>query len=137
MSMTTAVRFCEPIDPRQVWDTVRSVIDAPAGWQWRRYPPGSRGMGPNAAWFAESGQGAAALAVMYYGAEGAALDDDDDLPPEQTPPVGYVDVHLINGDRNRHPDMLAALTRWTPVPVAIRDDYTGHWSAVHWGGCPV
>jgi len=111
MSLDTSIRFLEPVDPRTVWAVMRTMIDAPAEYAWDRYPA-NQNLGelfaPNPTWCAPGGQGAGAVAVMHYGAEGALLDDreytatPDDWAPGQIPPPAYVQVMLTNGNRDRH-----------------------------------
>ncbi|MBV8347580.1 MAG: hypothetical protein JOZ49_08605 [Mycolicibacterium sp.] len=33
-TLTTRIRFTEPVDPRLVWAKMREVTDAPAGYAW-------------------------------------------------------------------------------------------------------
>lgn len=137
MGYEAHVRFTEPVDPRVVWEAVRTVVEAPNDYAWARYAPGGQ-MGTNGCWFAEPEQGAKALACMYYGAEGSPLDDteyndpDDDWAPAQIPPAGYVEAHIwasyrYTSELVERAHRLAALVG---VPAAIRDDFTGCWKPI-------
>lgn len=133
----TTVRILEPVDPRAVWDALGTILEAPVDREWTRFAPGSEEMGVNGVWYAKSEEdlgfdpiGAPVLAVMHYGGEGSALDDSDctDWPDWMVPPPGFVDIHLINGDRDRHEEFADKLTDWAGGTTATCDYYTGYWS---------
>ena len=139
----TTIRILDPVDPRRVWDALRTIIEAEVGYEWIRYPPGSESFGGNGAWYANSDGlwysdvpgvgvdpiGAAALAIMHYGGEGSALNDTEyaDFPNWEIPPPGFVEVHLLNGDHDRHDEFADKLTAWAGGTTAECDHYTGRW----------
>lgn len=138
MGYSTWVRFCDPVDPRDIWRAVRVLVEAPDNYRWRCYAPGGD-MGRDGCWFAEPEQGANSLACMYYGPEGSLLDDSeysdpaDGWQPSQIPPAGYVEVHMSAGysctdDLIRRAHLLVAAIG---VQAAIRDDFTAEWTTVH------
>lgn len=139
MSLTTTIRFLDPIDPRAVWSAMATIIEAPAGYWWhttgkdewlrdiyRDIPT----------WFAEPGQGAKALASMHYGPEGSLVDDtewsDPGYHPNQVPPPAYVEIRLTNGIRERHDEFAGNLITWAKWNGvrAVRDyEYSDGWAS--------
>ncbi len=126
MTLTTRIRFTEPVDPRHIWERVQAAIGAPDGYTWQRRPANDEIWGANPSFVADSEQGAGAWAMMFYGPEGSRLVDAwEEYPVGTAPPPAYVEVTLINGRRERHPQYLAAIT--CGLPAAWQDDYTGEW----------
>ena len=142
MTLTTRVRFTEPIDPRTVWNRVRELINAPENYRWTHHGAGSRPMHEGDHWplnpefYAESAQGADAWARVEYGAEGSALVEEwdaypqyaDDYPLDQRGPRAYVLVHLdesVQADAAVYPRIVAAMAQLGPI--AWRTDYSETW----------
>jgi hypothetical protein len=125
MTLTTKVRFTEPIDPRKVWAQILQLINPPTDYQWSHIPSGGNPIAyRNPLIFAEPDQGSDAWAYVRYGQEGSRLARDDD----DTGPDGYAEATFIGShtDRDRHQTYIAALA--AAAPAAVQDDYTGQWS---------
>lgn len=159
MSLDTHIRFLQPVDPRLVWEVMRRVIEAPAGYIWDRHPAHDANdpvwkYSDNAVWISngyamhEAGIYDTSLvaAAMYYGAEGSMLDDSEyhgedavvnmttgetsPVPASHIPPPGYVDINFCNGQRDRHAELAHRLITELGVLAALRMDYEGTWTVL-------
>lgn len=144
MSLDTHIRFLQPVDPRLVWEVMRRVIEAPAGYIWDRHPAHDANdpvwkYSDNAVWISngyamhEAGIYDTSLvaATMYYGAEGSMLDDseyDEGFPAAQIPPPAYVHIHFCNGHRDRHDELAHRLIAEVGIPAALERDCEGTWT---------
>lgn len=92
MTLTTHVRFLDPIDPRDVWAMAQEMVGVPDGFQFKHFSAGQVIFGSltydNAGYRAMAGQGAGALIDLEYGPEGSLMRDD----PELTWPEAYVEL---------------------------------------------
>jgi len=94
MTLTTHVRFLDPIDPRDVWAMAQDMVGVPADYRFEYHRvgspmwPGSELTNTNSGYFAEPDQGAGALLALDYGEEGSLLIDD----PELEWPPAYVEL---------------------------------------------
>lgn len=101
MTMTTNVRFLDPIDPRNVWQYMLGLFvprELQDGFKYEHFSAGAVWFGDivhdNSGYRAEPDQGAHALIDLEYGPEGSLLNDaiyaDDD--GEILCPPAYVEV---------------------------------------------
>lgn len=136
MTMTTRIRFTEPVDPRMVWMATRIAISAPVGYTWVHHAANSEPMhDPNPLWMADSGQGAGAWAIMRFGADGGRLVEEwehspqyaDDYPADQRGPNAYVELELINGNRECHAIYVHNICRQLASTIVEQNEYTGKW----------
>ena len=125
MSLTTRIRFTEPIDPRVVWAKVLTMIDTPADYTWSNVPVG----GNDIAWrnpliYAEPHQGADIWAYVMYGPDGCRLVEDDDevgyVPP------AFIEVTLIGGwdSAGKHAMICDELAYWRVTNDSLHDVWT-------------
>lgn len=112
MSMTTRIRFSDPVDPREAWARVLGQINPPADFKWSNVPVG----GNEIAWlnpliYAEPHQGAAVWAYVAYGHDGCKLVEDPDT--EGYPPA-FVEVTLTSDwtSEDLHARITADLAAW-------------------------
>ena len=125
MSLTTRIRFTEPVDPREVWNKVLTFIDPPGDYQWSNVPVG----GNPIAWrnpliYAEPHQGAKVWAYVMYGPDGCKLvEDDDDIGPP-----AFVELSLTSdwSSEELQNEIVVEMSKWQPI--MWRDDYQG-WSS--------
>lgn len=127
MSLTTRIRFTEPIDPRAVWDRVTSMIDTPADYTWSNVPIG----GNFIAWlnpliYAAPHQGAAVWAYVMYGQDGCKLVEDDDS--ENYPPA-FVELTLISDWSSSavHDEIVDDMAVWGNDLMGFKCLETGLW----------
>ena len=96
MTMTTHVRFLDPVDPRLVWEQAKRIVNAPEPFEVDHISAGQpsfEGAGwinENAELRAHPGQGADALIWLEYGPEGSLLNDSE--YEKDRPPAAFVEV---------------------------------------------
>lgn len=125
MSLTTRIRFTEPVDPREVWNKIMGLINTPDDYQWSHVPVGGNPIAWNSPLiYAEPGQGADVWVYVMYGPDGCRLVEDEDA---NDPPPAFVEVTLI-GDWSTvdiHAAVTDELARWRPIWTS--DDYSEGW----------
>jgi hypothetical protein len=125
MTLTTHIRFLEPIDPRKVWKMACELVNAPKPFEVRKQRRGDPIFGSltydNDGMRAVPDQGADALLWMEYGHEGSPLNDTyyDDPDEDYRPPAAYVELFLDTpyGAAVDHRPWIKVISEWSPVPV--------------------
>lgn len=116
MTLTTHVRFLDPIDPRDVWAMAQAMVGVPEGFQfeYRRVGTpmweGSKLTYQNSGYAAPPGQGAGALLDLEYGEEGSLMQDEQE---EDVPPA-YVELAFDTpyGSGVKHAPWIAHCINW-------------------------
>lgn len=124
MSLTTRVRFLEPVDPREVWSRVLEHIDPPVDYRWSHVPVGGNPIAScNPLIFAESGQGALAWVYVMYGPDGCRIVEDEDWQESDNIPPAFVELSIISSWESEvlHNEIVVKMSQWQPI--AWRDDY--------------
>lgn len=111
MTMTTRVRFLDPVDPRTVWERAALLVKAPENYrsEVRRQRDGDY------LTIADPDQGAEALLLMYSGNDGGRLIRDVDGYADDSPPA-YVELCFNQPysccDSNQHDSWVSSLWVW-------------------------
>lgn len=120
MTLTTHLRFLDPIDPRDVWEMAKALVNTPDGYEFEyrsaNHPwwPGCKYVDLNASIHATPGQGADALIWLEYGPEGSLLRVDGEYEDETPPPDAYVELFLDTpyGAAVNHRPWIATVINW-------------------------
>ena len=134
MTLTTHIRFVDPVDPRAVWDAAQEIVGVPNGYHWEVFPANQRRehsglVFPNAEWSAPADQGANALMWMWYGHEGGRLLDDPEEPEIEPGPPAYVELCLDTpyGAAVDHRPWIAALQAQFPGALWWQGECCADW----------
>lgn len=122
MTMTTHIRFLDPIDPREVWEMAKVLVNAPKDFEVKYkaantpWWEGCKHVDLNAEIRAMPDQGADALIWLEYGPEGSLLRSDwDDEDGEDDRPPAYVELFLdtpYSCSQGSHRKEIAATINW-------------------------